>query len=199
MAEKLYHLMNTCRSVQTRVVRANNPTHSGLKQFIGGTHRLIRQRPLVFSEELLLQHLDEIRKKHAIGMLEVRTPDGRLVDLETLEPGPSEPTPLKPAPLQDSIANDEPWGERMETVPGGAPMAEAFADTPDIDGSFDEDTADDGVEAFEEEEIDTPGVFEDPESFEEEADEEEETEEEAEAPKEASSTPQKKPRRRRKR
>lgn len=125
---KLYHLMSTSRSVRTRVVRAHNPMHSGLKQFIAGEYRLIRKRPLVFTEEQLAKHLQEVKNKQALGMLEVRTPDGRLVDLETMQVATASAAPPKPAPPKDSIANDEPWGEKMSEVPAGVPMQDAALD-----------------------------------------------------------------------
>jgi hypothetical protein len=128
MAEKdtkSYYLWNMSRDVRTRVVRANNPTHGGMRQFIGGTHRLIRGRPLIVSEDVMLRHIEEIKQKNSMGMLEVKTPDGRLVDLQTLEPAPAAAIPPKPAPLQDSIANDDTWGMKMENVPAGIPQQDA--------------------------------------------------------------------------
>ena len=143
MADKkktLYHLVSTARSVRTRTVRANNPTHSGLKQFIAGTYRLIRNRPLVFTEEMLRKHLDEIKQKNAIGMLEVRTPDGRLVHLDTLEPMSATPSPPKPVFRQDSIANDDAWGEKVEGVPAGVPLQDVVEETEeDIENESEEE------------------------------------------------------------
>lgn len=125
-AVKFYHVISTSRSIRTRTVRAQNATHSGLKQFIGGTHRLIRKRPLVLSEAEVMKYLKELREKQAIGMLEVQTPDGRLVDLITFKVAPTPVTPPKPKPPLDSIANDDAWGEKMENVPAGKPMQDAM-------------------------------------------------------------------------
>jgi len=126
-ATKLYHVVSTSRHVKTRTVRAQNATHSGLKQFIGGTYRLIRNRPLVLPEAEVQKYIEELRSKQALGMLEVRTPDGRLVNLDTLKVvGKIPVTPPKPHPPQDSIANDDTWGEQVENVPGGKSLQQAM-------------------------------------------------------------------------
>ena len=121
MSEKTYQVHNACRSVHTRTTRMTNPVHGGLLQYIGGTHRLVRGVPLNFTEEQLLQYMDELKALHAQGMIVVKTLDGRVVDLDTLVPAPEKPTPPLPNPLLDSIQNDEVWGQPMASMPGGMP------------------------------------------------------------------------------
>jgi len=115
-----YAIHSTVRGQQTRTQRATQGQHARLKQHVGEKQRrLIRGRPLIFSEEDFLKSLPEIKEKAEMGILEVRTVGGELIDLETLQPrnvAPA-PTPL-PAPPMDSIARDAPWGEKIPPLPG---------------------------------------------------------------------------------
>ena len=115
-----YAIHSTVRGQQTRIKRATQAKHNSLKQFVGEKQRrLIRGRPLIFSEEDFMKSLPEIKEKAEMGILEVRTVGGELIDLETLQPiaAPPVPTPL-PAPPLDSIARDAPWGEKVPPLPG---------------------------------------------------------------------------------
>lgn len=115
----MFAIHSTVRARSTRIVRAQSPTHKGLIQFLGGgVLRLVRGRPLLVTETLLRDHFDEIRAKAAQGLIEVRTPDGRCVDVVTLQPKTASVVPPQPRQPLDSAANDTPWGQRIDPMPG---------------------------------------------------------------------------------
>jgi hypothetical protein len=141
-----FQVLNTSRSRFNRLQRFQAPKHGGLKQFIGGgEHRIIRGSPLVISETTLMKHLVELRDKAEQGLLEVRTVDGRLVDLEsfTAQP-PLAPVPVPNRPL-DSAARDKNQGvgEFVPQFPGGVPIgAVPGGDAPGgIPGPMEQDQA----------------------------------------------------------
>jgi hypothetical protein len=117
-----FYIHNTIRSRHNRTQRAGAATHRGMKQYIGGTHRVIRSQPLAMSEDVFKKHLEEIKAKAKQGLIQVKTRDGRLVDLETLTPTTPvrEGNPLPQPPL-DSIQNDMPAGENRPQFAGGLP------------------------------------------------------------------------------
>jgi hypothetical protein len=103
-----YMIHSTARSRHTRAARAALPQNPRMKQYVGhDQRRLIRGQPLLVTEVVVQKNLDELRAKQANHMLEVRTRDGRLVDLNTLTAAPSVPVEPKPHPLLDSVANDK--------------------------------------------------------------------------------------------
>lgn len=116
----MYGVYNTVRGRQNRSQRAAAPIHHRLKQVVGVEQsRVVRGRPLIITEDRLLRDIDELKMKSRLGVLEVRTLDGRKFDLETLtavSAGPSAPLPNPPL---DSISNDLPAGIPMATLPGG--------------------------------------------------------------------------------
>lgn len=119
-----YAIHNTVRGRHNRAQRAAQPQHHRFKHYIAG-QRLIRGRPLTITEEQFQAGLADIKAKAAVGILEVRTPDGRLLDLETMQPvAPAPPSPPLPNPPDDSIANDKPWGETIPRYPGEEPPPE---------------------------------------------------------------------------
>ena len=63
-------------------------------------------------------HLEEFRTKAEAGILEVRTEDGRLMDLYTLQPIEGLPLERKPFPRLDTVKNDKPAGEAMPQFRG---------------------------------------------------------------------------------
>ncbi len=106
-APTMYAIHNTSRSRHTRAARAALPQNPRMKQYVGSMQqRLVRGQPLLVSEDMVRANLEELRAKHAAHIIELRTQDGRLVDLRTLEPLPGTPTPPKPRPLLDSVRND---------------------------------------------------------------------------------------------
>ena len=117
-----YAIHSTVRSRHNRTQRAGQPAPHRFKQHIGpGQRRLIRGRPLLLTEEDFKKYLDEIKAKAAVGILEVRTPGGQKIDLETLEPVAPPPATLLPNPPLDSIARDTPWGQSIQPLPGDEP------------------------------------------------------------------------------
>jgi len=118
-----YAIHSTVRGRHNRTLRAQAPAHHRLKQYVGQNQtRLVRSRPLTISEEELLRDLEELKKKSLMGILEVRTLDGRKMDLETLAPLPAAPSSPLPNPPLDSAAKDTPAGQPMPNLPGGKPI-----------------------------------------------------------------------------
>ena len=115
----LYHVHNMSRALSTRAKRYTSPTHRGMVQFMAG-QRIIRGRPLVIDENTLLKNLDSLKSSETAGYIEVRTPDGRRVDLETLEPAAPPPAVPLPIIVPDSMNNDVPTGRPMPIYPDGA-------------------------------------------------------------------------------
>ena len=115
-----FHLHNTTRGRGNRTLRAQAPAHLRFKQYVTNTQlRLIRGRPLLVSEDTVRANLDELRQKSQQGILELRTVDGRLVDLSTLKAPEffGTPSPLPNFPLDDANL-DKPAGERMTPFAG---------------------------------------------------------------------------------
>src|SRR5271156_5153081 len=103
-----YVIHNVSRGRHNRRERAALPANPRMKQYVGHQQqRLVRGQPLIVSEEMVKKNLEEIRAKHVAHILELRTRDGRLVDLNTLEAAPRTPAEPKPHPLLDSVANDK--------------------------------------------------------------------------------------------
>lgn len=119
--EPMYAIVSRVRSIQTRTQRAISPTRHRFTQYIlGGTQRLIRRRSVQVPESRLLEHLDELKEKTRLGILEVQTLDGRTVNLDTFEATPPHVPAPEPHPPLDSAANDEPAGIPLPTMPGGS-------------------------------------------------------------------------------
>ena len=126
--DERFAIHNVSRSRANRTVRAQARDHRGLKQFIGGTHRLIRGEPLYFTGEQIELHLKELQDKESQGMIEIRTMDGRVMSLRdpSAEPRPLPKTPPLPHPVLDSIANDQQnVGQAVPQFPGGDAHMEA--------------------------------------------------------------------------
>lgn len=150
---RTFHIHNTSRSRFNRTQRAAAPEHGGMKQYIGGEHRLVRGRPLVMTEAQIQKHLPELVAKKAQGLIDVKTADGLSIDLKTgrtvtLAPPPA---PLPNPPL-DSIQNDKPAGLNRPQIAGGLPEMGDASDpsrVPDlVAGAIsedDEDEEDDGA------------------------------------------------------
>jgi hypothetical protein len=158
-----YLIHNVSRDVRHRTHRAQAATHSKKKHFLnGGSVRVLRARPLLMSHAQLLQHLPELREKHVQHMLEVRTPDGRTVDLNTFQLAAPAPAVVLPHPKLDSAADDLQVGQyippyvgddgAMPSVlaPGEKPaLLQAVEDAEHIDA----ETAEETDEATDEEEL----------------------------------------------
>ena len=129
--ERKFLICNSTRGRANRTLRAQQAKHHPLRQHLGGgKYRIIRGRPITLTESEVMTHIKEIREKVLSGALEIRTQDGRLVDVETGEPMTDlqKSMPL-PNPPMDSIANDKQnVGQRMPQFAGG----DTEGDTSDV-------------------------------------------------------------------
>jgi len=114
-----YFVHNTSRSIEHRAKRYAAASHGGLLQFLDG-RRIVRGRPLELSEEAFIANLDALKQAEADGQLEVRTEDGRKIDLDSGETLAAKPVPPLPIAVLDSAQNDIPSGRPMPIYPGGA-------------------------------------------------------------------------------
>lgn len=152
---KSFIIHSIVRSRMNRTQRAMAAEHGGLSQYIlGASRRLVRGVPIEVIESEVVKHLPELKQKWRSGILEVRTPDGAVVNLETMEAAtPPPPAPLPHPPL-DSAANDTPSGWDMPQVAGGIPREKALeiqqemsggAPLPGIPGISSADSSEDPV------------------------------------------------------
>lgn len=106
-----YQLISMVRSRHNRSARMALPVAPRRKQYIGDSMlRLAHGRPLIITEEVLRKNLAEVKEKAAGHVLEVRTMDGKLVDLDTLQPivgTEAVEGDTRPQFQLDSIANDK--------------------------------------------------------------------------------------------
>lgn len=147
-----FHVINTTRSIQNRTHRALQPQHARLKQYVGTEQfRSVRGRPLVVSEAWVLANIEELRTKNSLGIIEVRTADGRAVDLASMKPAaPAAPVPAPQFPL-DSAANDKNQGRSYSRFENGAPLSEAIAHIAEVQQAKAEMMAEDTASEEEEE------------------------------------------------
>jgi hypothetical protein len=117
---ELFQIHVTSRSRHNRTERAALPANPRMKQHVGPQQgRVMRGQPLTVTAEKLAAMLPELRQKAKQHVLEVRTMDGRKVDLETMEVSKALPqVPPVNKPL-DSLANDKNpvWPEGSRYVP----------------------------------------------------------------------------------
>lgn len=115
----MYAIHSMARSRFNRVERAQLPQRARMKQYVGDQQfRLVRNRPVIMSEEMVLANLEELKEKTAGHLIKVATLDGRDVDLSTMQAAPKPATEKKPEFPLDSMANDKPWGIPMEPFGG---------------------------------------------------------------------------------
>lgn len=131
------------RSRFNRTQRAQAPQHARFKQHVGSDQRrLLRNRPLIITEEDLKKQQDELLDAQKKGILEVRTLDGRLIDLETLQIGDAAPAENpRPSPVLDSVANDTPTGIPFPRLQGGTILSpgqvqQVVGGMADVDGEL---------------------------------------------------------------
>lgn len=107
-----YCLHSTVRSLKTRTLRATQPTHSRRTQFVLDTQRrLIPGRATVIQDDELFRNIESLKQLEKDGILEVRTPEGALVNLETLKVQVKMPDPkVRPERRVDSAHDDLPIG-----------------------------------------------------------------------------------------
>lgn len=114
-----YAIHSVVRKKAFRAQRAEKAAHLRKKHYVGDTQmRLVPERRMLISEPVLLRNLVSIRQQAANHILEVRTLDGRLVDLSTLQPGPAAPIPPLPHPKLDSVADDKQTGQYIPPYVG---------------------------------------------------------------------------------
>jgi hypothetical protein len=127
LPERLY-VHSLVRRRQTRMKRWTSPTrHRFTQRVLPEQRRLVRGRPLDISRQQLLDNLDDFQKKNELGFLEIRTKDGRLVNLVSLEMSKPKPPPPKPHPPMDSVERDAPSGLPLPQYIGGRSVADPVA------------------------------------------------------------------------
>jgi len=171
------------RSRFNRTQRAQAPQHARFKQHVGSEQRrLLRNRPMLITEEVLKRDRDELLEMQKTGILEVRTLDGRLLDLETLQIGPAAPAENpRSSPVLDSVANDIPTGIPFPKIPGGTVLStdqvrQVVEGMTDVDGELKIDPKDGTVVVvpLEEKDMPLPGALSEEEEELEELEEVEE-------------------------
>ncbi len=91
-----------------RSARAALPKNPSKRQYLGENQiRVVRGRPRVVTEDFVKKYLSQLMAKQEAHEIEVRTPDGRKVDLLTLTPEPVPAVTPLPHPPLDSVANDK--------------------------------------------------------------------------------------------
>ena len=125
-----FMLHSTTRGPANRTARAALPGRLRKKNFIGTDQlRLIHGKPVMITKEVLIRNFEEIKAKAAGQILEVRTMDGRVLDLNTMETPPLPATTPAPDFPLDSINRDTPWGEKMAPHHGDNLGADETQDT----------------------------------------------------------------------
>lgn len=132
--ERRFRIENGARSVHTRVARTATAQRRGMKQFVGDQQqRVMRGRPIVWTESQVVKNLAELRDKVKKGLIRVLSAtDGSVLDLDTFELGAPRPDSAAPHPPMDSLANDRVPAELIPQFPGGpSPTAWAPGHTPE--------------------------------------------------------------------
>ena len=100
-----YQVVNITRSPQGRLSRASNRGAIRHTQYILDSQlRMVPGRPALITQEDLDRNLDELREKSRLDILEVRTLDGRRLNLDTLTPEPSPALPPLPTTREQNDA-----------------------------------------------------------------------------------------------
>lgn len=122
-----YAIHSLVRRQKTKLTRTTAPKRHRFMLHIGGGDIKVRRgkhRPTVIREGLFMRHLRDIKEKADAGMIEVRTPTGQLVDLDTFEVAPLPPPKPTPDPPVDTAADDKPAGEPQRVYPEGRAIDE---------------------------------------------------------------------------
>lgn len=107
----MYKVHNVAHGRHNRSQRAALPANPRMKQFIGNTQmRVLPGRPVHLSQEQFEACLPELRDKVAACILEVRTLDGRVVNLDTLTAEAARVSPPLAKKRLDSVEYDKPAG-----------------------------------------------------------------------------------------
>lgn len=122
-----YLIHNAIRDRHNRTIRAQSSTHRGMKQYLFPEQlRLVRNRPVLISEEKLQAHRAELTEKVRAGLVYITL--GNLVpfDIEKMAPVAALPKQVPPNFLLDSINRDKNTGLPMNQY-GDKPPPETFA------------------------------------------------------------------------
>jgi hypothetical protein len=150
-----FHIIINARNSRTsRTARAMSSTRSRSSQFVGGDQiRVVRSRPREVTKSWLMANIDEVRQKVQQGILDVKSLDGRSVNLDTFEIAPPIIViPPTPQPREDTVANDTPsLGGAVPQYPDGTSLVDVLRKAQqeaisDEHGSSDEDDEDAEVE-----------------------------------------------------
>jgi len=124
---EVFVLHNTSRSIHNRNQRAAEPATGRRRQVLTGEARVMKGRPLVVTKDWLEKNSAQVKAQIAAGLVQVRTRDGLLIDLNT---GTVEAVPVPapaPNPPLDSVKNDRKVGENIPQMAGGLSLADLTA------------------------------------------------------------------------
>jgi hypothetical protein len=119
-----YTLHVISRSIHNRTARAALPAPPRKKHHIGTDQlRVVAGQRVVVNEDFIMRNLADIKAKAAGHILEVRTMDGRKVDLETLQGAPAPAIPPLPKVKLDSVEDDKnfKYPPGYKYIPPGGP------------------------------------------------------------------------------
>lgn len=140
----LYFIHSGARKRHNRTKRMQAATNAPFVQYIGNLV-IRRARPVLVDEATLQQYLPQLKVADAEGKLEVRTQDGRLIDLATMSPVVGEEAPKAPPPapnfLPDSAARDIPAGVPMPMYQEGAGITQDVEAPVIVQQAFEEPSA----------------------------------------------------------
>lgn len=117
---KVFWVSSTVRSINTRLTRSLAPERARFKQFIlGGSTRLVRNRPLMISDTQLKHYHEELEAKWQNGLIEVRegSPDGQVYKFEKKQRRKKSTPPPPPPPEPEVVVAPEPEPEVVEEPP----------------------------------------------------------------------------------
>ena len=99
----MYQVVNVAHGRHNRGARSALPANPRMKQHIGAAQqRVLPERPVFLTEQQLQECLPELREKVAAHIFEVRTLDGRVLDLSTMKA--AEVKPIPPARLRKATS-----------------------------------------------------------------------------------------------
>ena len=134
-AQRVYVIHSGVRKRHTRGLRMARAagTRPKFVQKLGGGDIVVRRsRPVAVAESVLNTHLEEIKIKQSMGLVEVRTMSGELVDLNTMKTAAPKVAPPKPKPSDKSVAADKPGpAEPKRMYPEGRGITESV-DAPAV-------------------------------------------------------------------
>jgi hypothetical protein len=132
--ERIFKVHSGVRKRHNKLLRRKTPGRADFVQrLVGGDVIVRRNRPATITESKLKAHLPEFERAFAEGRVEVRTPTGLLVDLNTLKVAETLPAPAaQPHPPLDSVKDDKNAGvgEKMPIFKDGVAFDEDVKPPP---------------------------------------------------------------------